>query len=195
MLLCIYGFWLWLQYKWATVIKKTTVAIMTELTSLDKLETAKQSFTKSIQGEQQLASLIPGIGIEKILGSALFKDRMVLEVQGNVIAGYAIKDVATWDIKVSRDGTVTIILWAPKVFSVQLTGVTKCATLRIIDQTDIQMENQLRQKAAEIMMQEALSGNILEEAKTNAQTALQDLFLKASIQIKEVIITWTGDVK
>ncbi|HBB03892.1 TPA: hypothetical protein DCZ39_03250 [Patescibacteria group bacterium] len=68
---------------------------MTELTSLDKLETAKQSFTKSIQGEQQLASLIPGIGIEKILGSALFKDRMVLEVQGNVIAGYAIKDVAT----------------------------------------------------------------------------------------------------
>ncbi|HBB03893.1 TPA: hypothetical protein DCZ39_03255 [Patescibacteria group bacterium] len=71
----------------------------------------------------------------------------------------------------------------------QLTGVTKCATLRIIDQTDIQMENQLRQKAAEIMMQEALSGNILEEAKTNAQTALQDLFLKASIQIKEVIIT------
>lgn len=50
------------------------------------------------------------------------------------------------------------------------------------------MENQLRQKAAEIMMQEALSGNILEEAKTNAQTALQDLFLKAGIQIKEVII-------
>ncbi len=50
------------------------------------------------------------------------------------------------------------------------------------------MENQLRQKAGEMMIQEALSGNILEEAKNNAQKALQDLFLNAGIQIKEVII-------
>jgi hypothetical protein len=38
------------------------------------------------------------------------------------------------------------------------------------------------------MIQEALSGNILQEAKNNAQNALQTLFLNAKIQIKEVII-------
>lgn len=57
------------------------------------------------------------------------------------------------------------------------------------------MENKLREKAGEIMIQEALSGNILEDAKNNAQSALQDLFLKAQIQIKEVIIKGTGDLE
>ncbi|MEI8009289.1 MAG: hypothetical protein WCI00_08225 [bacterium] len=50
------------------------------------------------------------------------------------------------------------------------------------------MENALRQKAGEMMIQEALSGNILQNAKNNAQNTLQTLFLKAGIQIKEVII-------
>ena len=50
------------------------------------------------------------------------------------------------------------------------------------------MEDTLRQRASELMVQEALSGNILQEAKNNAQNTLQTLFLKAGIQIKEVII-------
>ena len=50
------------------------------------------------------------------------------------------------------------------------------------------MENKLREKAGDLMIQEALSGNILQAAKNNAQNILQTLFLKARIQIKEVII-------
>jgi hypothetical protein len=57
------------------------------------------------------------------------------------------------------------------------------------------MENKLREKAGELILQEALSGGILEEAKNNAQSALQDLFLKANIQIKEVNIKGTGDIE
>jgi len=57
------------------------------------------------------------------------------------------------------------------------------------------METQLRTKAGEMMIQEALSGNILQDAKNNAQTTLQNLFLKANIQIKEVIIKGTGDIQ
>ena len=56
------------------------------------------------------------------------------------------------------------------------------------------MENQLRAKAGEMIIQEALSGNILQDAKNNAQSKLQDIFLKANIQIKEVIIKGTGDL-
>jgi hypothetical protein len=83
---------------------------VTQLQTLEKLETVKKTFTKTIEGQQQLASLIPGIGVEQIVGSALFKDKMVLEVQGEVSAGYMIKNITTGDINVSRDGTVTILL-------------------------------------------------------------------------------------
>ena len=68
---------------------------MTELQKVEKLETAKKNFTETIEGEQQLASLLPDIGIDQIVGSALFKDKMILEVQGEVSAGYMIKDIAT----------------------------------------------------------------------------------------------------
>jgi len=195
-LVCVYSFWAWLQYKWATVIKQTTASIMTELEKVDKLETVTKTFTKTIEGEQQLASLIPGIGVDQIVGSALFKDKMVLDVQGIVSAGYMVNDVATWAIQVSNDGTITIILGEPEVFWVMLTGTTKSTTLGdIVTPEDRTMENQLRTKAGEMMIQEALSGNILQDAKNNAQTTLQNLFLKANIQIKEVIIKGTGDIQ
>ncbi len=50
------------------------------------------------------------------------------------------------------------------------------------------MENTLREKASELILQEALSGGILEDAKKNVQAKLQDILLKANIQIKEVNI-------
>jgi hypothetical protein len=59
---------------------------MTELQTLDKLETAKKSFTETIEGEQELAKLMPDIGADQIIASALFKDKMTLEVKGEVLA-------------------------------------------------------------------------------------------------------------
>lgn len=69
-----------------------------------------------------------------------------------------------------------------------LTGELQTTKLGIVTKSEIAMENKLREKAGELMLQDALSGNILQEAKNNAQTALQNLFLKANIQIKNVII-------
>lgn len=194
-LVCVYLFWLWLQYKWATVIKQTTTSIVTQLQSLEKLETTKKTFTETIEGQQQLANLLPGIGIDQIVGSALFKDKMTLEVQWEVSAGYLINDIATGAIQVSRDWTVTVVLWEPQIFWVTLTGTTRSTTLGITTKADIDMEKTLREKAGEMMIQEALSGNILQDAKRNAQNALQTVFLRAGIQIKNVIIKWTGDLE
>lgn len=83
---------------------------MTELQTIEKLETAKKSFTKTIEGEQELANLLPDIGADQIIASALFKDKMILEVEGEVTAGYILNDISTGDIQVSRDGTVSITL-------------------------------------------------------------------------------------
>ena len=187
-LVCVYGFRLWLQYKWATVIKRTTASVMTELKAVDKLETVNKTFTKTIEGQEQLVSLVPGIGVDQIISSALFSKKMVLGVEGIITAGYMIKNISTGDIAVSRDGTVTIVLGEPEVFWVILTGTLQTAKLGIITKSEIAMENKLREKAGEMMIQDALSGNILQEAKNNAQNALQNLFLRANIQIKEVII-------
>lgn len=187
-LVCVYLFWLWLQYKWATVIKQTTASLITELQTIEKLETVTRTVTKTIEGEQALASLIPGIGVDDIISNALFKDKIILTVQGELHAGYIIKDLSTGDINVSRDGTVTLILWEPIVFWITLTGSTQDTSWTIVTQKDIQLENRLREKAGEQMVQEALSGTILQEAKANAQSILQTLFLNAGIQIKEVII-------
>jgi hypothetical protein len=76
-----------------------------------------------------------------------------------------------------------------------LTGASKSTILGIVSPQDIAMENTLREKAGIMMIQKALSGDILQIAKTNAQTALQTLFLKAGIQIKEVIIKETGTIE
>ncbi len=194
-LVCVYGFWLWLQYKWATVIKKTTTSIMTELQNIGKLETVSKTFTKTIEGQQELTALIPDIGVDRIVSSALFSTKLSLDVEWIVSAGYFINNISTGDIQVSRDGTVTITLWAPEVFWVELTGELQTTKLGIVTQSEIAMENTLRKKAGEMMIQEALSGGILKEAKNNAQSVLQDLFLKANIQIKEVNIQGSGDIQ
>jgi len=187
-LVCVYLFWAWLQYKWANVIKQTTASIMTELQKVETLETVKKNFTETIEGEQQLAKLLPDIGVDQIIGSALFKDKMVLNVQGEVTAGYIIKDLDTWAIQISRDGTVTMVLWEPTILWVHLTSTMESTRLGIVSPQDIAMETKLREKASDMMIQEALSGNILQIAKNNAQSLLQTLFLQARIQIKEVII-------
>ncbi len=68
---------------------------MTQLQTVGKLETVKKTLTKTIEGQQQLAALTPTIGINDIIDSALFKDKMILKVQGEIIAGYTLKNIAT----------------------------------------------------------------------------------------------------
>ncbi len=194
-LVCVYGFRVWLQYKWATVIKKTTVSIVTELEKVDKLETASRTYTETIEGEQQIASLIPDIGIDSIISSALFKDKLKLEVEGIVSAWYLLTDISSWSVQVSRDGTVTLLLWTPKLLWVTLTWTTKTEQLGIVTQSDKDIEQKLREKAGELMIQKALSWDILKDAKNNAQNILQNLLLKAWIQIKNVIINDSSEIK
>ncbi len=187
-LVVLYGFWLWLQYKWSTVIKKTTVAVLNQLSGTDKLETISKTYTKIIEGEQELTTLTPNIGVDDIIDSALFKDIMKLEVEGIVSAGYILGNLTENDIIGDKEWNITIILSDPEVFWVTLTGELQTNKLGIITQKEITMEHQLREKASELIIQDALEWWILEEAKNNAQTVLQDILLKAGIQIKEVFI-------
>ena len=193
---CVYLFWLWLQHNWATVITQTTSSVVTQLQAVQKLETAKMTITKVIEGEQQLADLIPGLGIDDIIHTALFEDKIILEVEGEVTAGYDLENIMTGDITIDSNGTVTLAIGEAQILWVVLTDKTKLfdRKLGLLTKGDINMETQLRNKAGDMMVQDALSGGILQAAKINAQKALQDLLLKADIQIKEVIIVGTNQI-
>ncbi len=193
--ICIYGFWWWLQYKWGQKIRQTTDAIATQLILLQKLETARIPFHKTITWEQELASLVPTIGVEELINNVLFKSAMILDVEWYISAGYIFDGIDTWDIQVSRDGTVRIILWKPHILDIQLTwALPSIKTGNIITKKDRDMEQQLKAKASELIVQDILSWTLFQDTKTNAQKLLQTLFLKANIQIKEVIITWISDI-
>jgi hypothetical protein len=53
---------------------------MIELHKLDKLETAKELISQTIEGEQAITALLPNIGADALINSALFKDAMILNV-------------------------------------------------------------------------------------------------------------------
>lgn len=54
---------------------------MTELQAIEKLDTVTKNFTKTIEGQQEIAALIPNIGVDEIISSALFSNKVVLEVE------------------------------------------------------------------------------------------------------------------
>lgn len=59
---------------------------MTQLQTIGEFETVKKSFSKTIEGDQQAMHVLPDIGIDQVVANALFKDEMVLEVQGEISA-------------------------------------------------------------------------------------------------------------
>lgn len=54
---------------------------MTELQNIGKLETVSKTFTKTIEGQQELTALIPDIGVDRIVSSALFSTKLSLDVE------------------------------------------------------------------------------------------------------------------
>jgi hypothetical protein len=50
------------------------------------LETASMNVSKTITGEENLAHLVPGLGVDDIINSALFKQDMTLHIEATVNA-------------------------------------------------------------------------------------------------------------
>jgi hypothetical protein len=54
---------------------------MTELQAIERLETVSKLFTKTIEGQQELVALVPNIGADEIISSALFSTKVTLDVE------------------------------------------------------------------------------------------------------------------
>jgi hypothetical protein len=77
--------------------------VLNQLSGTDKLEIISKNLTKTIEGEQELATLIPSIGVDDIIDSALFKDTMKLTVEGIISAGYMIGNLTENEVMVDKE--------------------------------------------------------------------------------------------
>lgn len=77
--------------------------MLNQLSGTDKLEIISKNLTKTIEGEQELATLTPSIGIDDIIDSALFKDTMKLTVEGIISVGYMIGHLTENEVMVDKE--------------------------------------------------------------------------------------------
>jgi len=104
-----YFIWNLLQ-KQEIIVTDTTKTVITELKSISKLETAEMTITKIMEAEKDLVDIIPSMSFDDAIQDALFQDKMIFELEGNIVAGIDLEKLTTGDIRTNIDGTVTIML-------------------------------------------------------------------------------------
>ncbi len=125
--------------------------------------------------------------IQRVVGMTEVKDpvgeeSILLMVEGEVQAGVDLQHLTPADVTRGKHGEVTVTLPPPSIVSASLDeSKTKVWDRHITWWTpwvpyDPDLEHKARLKAAEDIRKAALEMGILEQARTNARTALQDLF-------------------
>jgi len=188
--LLVYGFWLLLQQRTETQITQTTVSVVQQLQTVRKLETAQMTITKVMEGQDTLTDLIPGVGLDNIINEFLFQDKIVLEVEWIVTAGFDLMKLETGSIVAYKDDSVKIILPPVEILHVKLTEWTKPfdRKLWLLTKGDTQMETKIRNEAKKLLEQDAIMAGILEAAEQSAREALNELLNAAGIIVHELII-------
>jgi hypothetical protein len=167
----VLAFWLWLSEKSSYKFGEDRAAVINQVQSLSKLETASFSIDKIIEAGTDYGNI----------KQFLFGDKLLLVAHGKVVAGFDMSTMKPEDF--AGTGTsITLNLPAPKIFDVILDN----SQTRVFDRTqgiftkgDIALESQARQEAEKSIRQAACDGNILDEATTNAKKQLETIFKSA----------------
>ena len=178
-------------------IDTTKTTIVTQLVSLNNMETAKMSMQKIVEGKQWLQDLIPGKNWDNTIQNFFFEDSIKITAYADIIAGFDLTTLTTGAINLADDKkTITLTLPTPKILHASLTKETKpfVRTRWILSAGDLDLETDVRNKTLEKMTQEAIDNGILIQAQKNAQTAFSKLLEPLGYSIKEVVIQ-TGGVQ
>lgn len=125
--------------------------------------------------------------IQRVVGMTEEKDpvgeeSILLMVEGEVQAGVDLQHVTSADVTSGKHGELTVTLPPPSIVSASLDeSKTKVWDRHITWWTpwvpyDPDLEHKARLEAAEDIRKAALEMGILDQAQTNARTALRDLF-------------------
>ena len=171
-----------------SVINSTTVSVVSQLRSVKLLETAQMTITKIVEWEKKQDDT--GIEIIWKIQNVLFQDKIVLEVEWVVSAGFDMEKLETWSVRVFADNSVSITLPPAEILHVKLTENTKPydRTLWIFTKWNVELETEIRNQALEMIKQDAIIAWILKQAEISVTKALMDLLKSMNVNVREVKI-------
>lgn len=142
-------------------------AVVKQVQTLSRLETAQYTIEKVITAESGEGAL-----------GFLFRDKLLLVAQGEIIAGVDLARLQAEDVQVVNQ-TVYITMPASEIFVATLNNDETYVYDRqtgILGQ-QIDLETLARQEAEQQILQAALEDGILDLAQENAQNTVQSLML------------------
>lgn len=163
-------------------INTDRAAVIKEMRSLQRLETA--SFT--------IEKIIDGGTSGGLFQQLLFGDKILLIAHGQVIAGFDLSQISEKDIEVSGD-SVSITLPKPQILVTTLDNTqTKVydRTRGLLNPGDKDLESKAREAAQNSIRDAACQGDILKQASDNARKQITAFlsalgFVQISIDIPE----------
>ena len=150
------------------------VTIVREVRSLARLETIHYTLEKVITAETGQGPL-----------GFLFGDRMLFIAHGSVIAGVDLEKLEPQDVRIDSQGAVYLWLPEPEIFVATLDNDLSYVYDRetgLLTRGDITLEAAARQVAEDEIRKAALEDGILEQARVNAEMALDRLLRAAGIE-------------
>ena len=146
-------------------------AVITQMKSLSRLETASFTIDKIIEAGTDYSKL----------KQILFGDSLLLIAHGEVIAGYDLSKIKPEDFS-GMGKSISIKLPPPQIFSVTLDNTQT----RVFDRNqgfltkgNLNLEAEARQQAEQSIRQAACEGHILNTAEKNVKTQLETIFKAA----------------
>jgi hypothetical protein len=150
-----------------TTIDTSSMSVVEKVRRLSRLETVVYSIDKVVEGQRE----------NVLLPSFLTGDKLLLIAHGEVIAGIDLGQLKAGDVSVGGD-TVRIHLPAPQILATRLDNQhtrVYSRTTGLLVAADPNLESQVRQAAEQQITQAAISDNILDKARQNAQASVTTL--------------------
>lgn len=170
----------WLIKKPEFIYGPDRAAVIKQIESLSRLETASYSIDKIIEIGTNYDSL----------KQFLFGDKLLLVAHGKVIAGFDLSTLKAGDFT-GLGSSITVRLPAPQIFDTYLDN----SQTRVFDRNqgiftkgNINLEAEARQNAEATIKEAACQGGILIEASKNAEQQLKLIFKASGFENITLII-------
>lgn len=153
---------------------RSSAAVVREMRSLQRLETASYSIEKIIEAGTQ----------GNVFQDILYGDRILLIAHGEVTAGFDLSELAEDDVQV-RGSSLTLRLPPPQILHVSLdSDQTRIydRQLGLLSRGDKDLEAEARRQAEIEIRDAACSQGILDHASASATRQLKTLFTAAGFE-------------
>jgi hypothetical protein len=168
---------------WSTLTGRDTRivspgSVVERIQSLQRLETVVFNMDKIVTGSKE----------NPILPDFIAGDRLLMLVHGQVVAGVDFSRLGASDIHISGR-QVRVHMPPPQVLMTRLDNSRTRVYSRntgLLVPTDPNLETQVRQEAEKQLLEEAVTGGILNQARWNARTTMTSLLLGLGFEKVEI---------